>query len=69
MRKCKCGGKLKVLGMADIYDDLIEVECSDCGDVLVVEPDGLGMGGMEWVEAKMLSEDKEAEQLSLFEDM
>lgn len=55
-RECKIG-KLKILGTG-YYGDTVEVECQNpkCGEVYEVEPDGLGMGGMEWVEAKMLDE-------------
>jgi len=55
-RECRTG-KLKIIG-AGYYGDTVEVECQneDCGEVYEVEPDGLGMGGMEWVEAKMLEE-------------
>ena len=55
-RVCReCGGKLKIIG-SGCYGDLVEVECQNpnCRDVYEVEPDGLGEGGMEWVEAKMI---------------
>lgn len=76
MRRCDCGGRFKILGIDEEYGDSIEIECIKCGDTDTVEPDGLGCGGMEWVEAEMLSEErkaKEAElenygQLSLFEE-
>ena len=43
-------GRLKVIGLGD-YEDTILVECSDCGAELELEPDGLGEGGLEMVEA------------------
>ena len=56
MAKCiTCGkGNLKIMGTSGL-GDLIEVECDnpECGDVYDVEPDGLGEGGMEFVEARM----------------
>jgi hypothetical protein len=59
MAKCReCGkGELKILGTGG-YGDTVEVECQnpECGDIYEVEPDGLGDGGMEWVEAKMMDE-------------
>ena len=52
--KCReCGGELKILGTGG-YGDTVEVECQNCHDVYEVEQDGLGMGGMEWGEAKMI---------------
>ena len=51
-RECReCGGKLEILGTG-CYDG-VEVECLECGECYEVEPDGLGEGGMEWVEAKV----------------
>ena len=47
--KCKeCDGKLKVI---DVDDISLTVECEKCGIEYCVEPDGLGFGGLEWVEA------------------
>lgn len=55
MEKCReCGGDLKILGIG--FNDGVEVECQNCGDEYEVEPDGLDMGGMEWVEAMMIEE-------------
>jgi hypothetical protein len=55
--KChNCGGKdFEILGTGYL-GDTIEVECKDCGEFYELEPDGLGQGGMEWVEAKMKDE-------------
>jgi hypothetical protein len=55
-RTCKTG-KLKIIGVG-YYGDTIEVECKneDCQDSYEVEPDGLGMGGLELVYAMSLSE-------------
>ena len=56
-RKCsECGGELEILGTGH-YGDTIEVECKDCCEFFELEPDGLGEGGMEWVEAKMKDEE------------
>lgn len=55
MEKCReCGGNLKILGIG--FNDGVQVECQICGDEYEVEPDGLGMGGMEWVEAMTIEE-------------
>lgn len=64
MTKCnECrGGVLKVIGL-DSYGDGIEVQCQnpECGAEYPLEADGLGMGGMEWVEAMMLEVGLEGE--------
>lgn len=53
MKKCReCGGELDIQGTDGRGN--VEVECQDCGDYTVVEPDGLGCGGEEWVEAMMM---------------
>jgi hypothetical protein len=53
MRKCRhCGGKYKIVGTG-YYGDTVEAECTDCGDYIEVESDGLGFGGLEWVEGRM----------------
>ena len=53
-RECETGD-LKILGTTN-FESCIEVECQnpECGEVYEVEPDGLGEGGMEWVQARML---------------
>jgi len=52
--KCReCDGELKILGVG-CYGDTIEVECQKCGDIYEVEPDGLGDGGLEFVDAQMI---------------
>ena len=48
-RECKRDG-LKVIGMGS-YEDSIIVECPHCGEEYELEPDGLGEGAMEMVEA------------------
>lgn len=55
-RECKTG-KLKIIG-SGMYGDCVEVECQnpECNENYDVEPDGLGMAGMEWVMAKMADE-------------
>lgn len=50
-RECK-KESLFILGTGG-YDDTIEVECGSCGASYEVEPDGLGEGGMEFVDAQM----------------
>jgi len=60
MRKCReCGGKIKIMGTG-FYGDTIEVECQSCGEYYEVEPDGLGEGGLEMVEAHMIQEENDA---------
>jgi hypothetical protein len=55
-RKCpSCNeGTLEIQGVAG-FNDLIEVECNKCGEVLELEPDGLGDGGLEMVDAMMIA--------------
>ncbi|HOZ48673.1 MAG TPA: hypothetical protein PLO37_15595 [Candidatus Hydrogenedentes bacterium] len=48
-RECK-KGRLQITGMGP-YEDTIIVECPECGEEYELEPDGLGEGGMEMVEA------------------
>jgi hypothetical protein len=48
-RECR-KGTLQVTGMGDFEDTLL-VECPECGEEYELEPDGLGEGGMEMVEA------------------
>jgi len=50
-RECETG-TLKIMGTAG-FNDLIEVECQnpECGEVYEVEPDGLGGGGLEFIDA------------------
>ena len=62
-RECKKDG-LVVIGMG-AYEDSIIVECPYCGEEYELEPDGLGEGAMEMVEAyeaemKRREEDEEA---------
>ncbi len=68
-RECKKGA-LKILGTG-CYGDSIEVECSNpkCGEVYEVEPDGLGEGGLEFLDAKMIDNENEANQESDFEKL
>jgi hypothetical protein len=56
-RQCRnedCNGKLIIQGVAG-FNDLIEVECNQCKETLELEPDGLGEGGMEMVEAMQIA--------------
>jgi hypothetical protein len=48
-RECK-KGTLRITGLG-AYEDTILVECPECGEEYELEPDGLGEGGMEMVEA------------------
>jgi len=60
MRKCReCGGEIKIMGMG-FYGDTIEVVCQSCDEYYEVEPDGLGEGGLEMVEAQMIQEKNDA---------
>ena len=58
-RQCKTG-TLKILGTAG-FGDTIEVQCQnpDCDEIYEVEPDGLGEGGFEWVDAMMMDIENE----------
>jgi ssDNA-binding Zn-finger/Zn-ribbon topoisomerase 1 len=60
MAKCReCGiGKLNILGTSG-FGDTIEVECQnpECNEIYEVEPDGLGMGGLEFVDAQIMDMD------------
>jgi hypothetical protein len=63
---CEClTGTLKILGLGG-FGDLIEVECQNpkCGEVYEVEPDGLGQGGLEFVDAQMIEMKKEDSEFS-----
>jgi hypothetical protein len=56
-RTCRnegCDGTLEIQGIAG-FNDLIEVQCNKCEDVYEVEPDGLGDGGLEMVDAMMIA--------------
>lgn len=72
MKKCReCKkGELIILGTG-YYGDTIEVECNnpDCGECYELEPDGLGEGGMEWVDAKMIDLDNGIDNKSDFEKL
>jgi hypothetical protein len=65
MNQCReCGnGELKVLGTGG-FGDVVEVECQNpnCGEIYDVEPDGLGMGGEEWILAKSIDEQNKQEK-------
>ena len=57
-RKCfSCGEEngLQIMGVGP-YEDSIIVECSSCGEEYELEPDGLGEGGLEMVEALEMGE-------------
>jgi hypothetical protein len=53
-RECKEDG-LEIMGTGG-FGDLIEVECRECGAYYEVEPDGLGDGGLEMIEAMCIDE-------------
>lgn len=55
--ECK-DGKLKPIGISG-YNDLIEAECNKCHTIVEVESDGLGDGGLEFVDAYLAELDKE----------
>jgi hypothetical protein len=61
-RICReCGeGPLEITGTG-YYEDTIIVECPHCGEEYELEPDGLGEGGFEMVEA-MQAEMRKREQ-------
>jgi len=56
MKCSECNGQLRVLGIKAGNDSVIMAGCTKCGEVYELEPDGMGEGGMEWVEAMMLGE-------------
>lgn len=59
MNRCKeCDGELKITGTG-YYGDTVEVECQnpDCGECYELEPDGLGLGGDEFVMAAAIEHD------------
>jgi len=67
MAKCReCGSKVKIIGTGG-FGDLVEVECQnrECGEVYEVEPDGLGDGGMEWVEAMMMDQENDCDDFDM----
>lgn len=41
----ECGGQLKIV---DADDATMDVECQDCGDAYMVEPDAFGDGCMTY---------------------
>jgi len=57
-RECQISDSLKILGTG-AYNDTIEVECTVCGELYEVEPDGLGEGGLEMVDAMSIEFDKD----------
>lgn len=48
-RECK-EGRLEVVGLGD-FEDTIIVHCAECDEEYELEPDGLGEGCMELIEA------------------
>ena len=48
-RECAANA-LRIIGMG-AWEDTIVVQCTECGEEYELEPDGLGEGGMELVEA------------------
>jgi hypothetical protein len=55
-RECLIG-ELDIIGTGSYG---VEVECLNhgCGEIYEVEPDGLGQGGLEYVEAQMIDRQK-----------
>jgi len=52
MNNCReCAGELEIIGTGG-FGDTVMVICEDCRIEYEVEPDGLGMGGMELMYAK-----------------
>ncbi len=66
-RECR-KGDLNILGTGYL-GDTIEVECNnpECSECYEVEPDGLGEGGLEFIDAKMKDNENEAKEESDFE--
>lgn len=60
-RECQ-NGTLKIIGLGDMGDTIL-VECRnrECQEQYEVEPDGLGEGGMEFVDAQMTQLENESE--------
>ncbi len=54
-RRCpECGKKsLEITGMGG-FEDTILVDCDECGYSAELEPDGLGEGGFEMLEAMQI---------------
>jgi len=50
--ECKTG-RLTITGMG-FYEDTILVECQECDYAAELEPDGLGEGGFEMIEAMQI---------------
>ena len=62
--KCReCGGELKIIGTGNLGDTIL-VECQSCGDIYELEPDGLGEGGLEMVDALMVQVELDQEELA-----
>lgn len=59
-RECQTPASLSIIGLGEL-GDTIEVECSACGEIYEVEPDGLGEAGMEMLEAYEVEERKAAD--------
>jgi Zn ribbon nucleic-acid-binding protein len=59
-RKCpECKKKtLEITGMGS-FGDTILVECTECGYEAELEPDGLGEGGFEMIEAMQIEYGRE----------
>ena len=59
-RKCpECKKKaLEITGVGS-FEDTILVECTDCGSEAELEPDGLGEGGFEMIEAMQIEYGRE----------
>ncbi len=57
-KKCpECNkGWLKPVGICG-FDDLIEAECNNCHEVFELEQDGLGEGGLEFIDAFITEND------------
>ena len=58
-KECK-RGTLTVIGVDDMN---LLVQCGYCKEIYLVEPDGLGQGGLEWAQAMA---DKESGLFELY---
>ena len=48
---CPWCGKTDTARVLDVDDSSLTILCVDCEEEGCVEPDGIDMGGLEWVEA------------------
>lgn len=53
--RCKTGN----LEVIDVDNCSITVFCDECNEEYRIEPDGLGQGGLEWIDAMIRKENGE----------